>query len=120
MGVGGSVEKENVLTLKLKPCAPKAYHEGQGEIGSVEVGNVLGLKLKPCAPKAYHEGQCEGERECGGRKCPRTQTQTHTGLSHSVSNSRWFYLNVAGPRTCAPKAYHSAFGGPQFKVWSEI
>ncbi len=34
------------------------------------------LTLKPCAPKVYHEGQCEGERECGGRKCPQTHTQT--------------------------------------------
>ena len=70
--------------------------------GSVEEENVLGLKLKPCAPKAYHEGQCGCGWECGGRKCPRTQTQTHTGFSRS----HWFYLNVAGPRTCAPKAYH--------------
>jgi hypothetical protein len=30
------------------------------------------------APEAHHGGQCEGERECEGRKCPHTQTQTHT------------------------------------------
>jgi hypothetical protein len=32
------------------------------------------------APEEHHGGQCEGERECEGRKCPHTQTHTHTFL----------------------------------------
>ena len=32
---------------------------------------------------AYHEGQSEGERECGGRKYPHTQTLCAKGVSNS-------------------------------------
>ena len=44
-----------------------------------------------------HERQCEGERECEGRKCPHTQTHTHTFL---------FYLNKDSHRIIAPEAHH--------------
>jgi hypothetical protein len=49
------------------------------------------------APEAHHGGQCEGERECEGRKCPHTQTQTHTFL---------FYVNKDSHRSIAPEAHH--------------
>ena len=80
--VSGSVEEENVLGLKLKPCAPKAYHTGFSR------SHWFYLKVagpRTCAPKAYHEGQSEG-------------------VSGSVEEE-----NVLKLKPCAPKAYHTGF-----------
>ena len=59
VGVGGSVEEENVLGLKLKLTL--AFH-AHTQTHTVFAFNIAGPRT--CAPKAYHEGQCGCEMEC--------------------------------------------------------
>ena len=81
--VSASVKEENVLTLKL--TLTLFYF--------IRIARVTGSLRQ----RSTTGGSVSVEIECEGRKCPHTQTHTHTFL---------FYLNNDGHRIIAPEKHH--------------